>query len=205
MSTLLPPQPELDYQTALAAFNEYAFPRKALADALARGELIRVKKGLYVQTGRGIPPYSREVLANMLYGPSYVSFDFALAWHGLTPEHVEQIQSATTGKSKIFETPIGRFAYTHLPLEYYRTGYSQKRIDEQRMFLIAEPEKALMDRILLERGLFSRRAMKEFLFDSLRIDEEQFRQLDTSLMAAILRTTSRRNLQVVLRLKEGLS
>ncbi len=126
MRLLLPPLPELDYQIVIDAFKNYAYPRKALSDALVRGDLIRVKRGLYVQSGRGIPAYSREVLANMIYGPSYISFEYALAYYGLIPERVEEISSATLGKSKIFDTPAGKFSYMHVSTSYYSFGFAHK-------------------------------------------------------------------------------
>ena len=132
MRLLLPPLPELDYQIVIDAFKNYAYPRKALSDALVRGDLVRVKKGLYVQSGHGIPAYSREVLANMIYGPSYISFEYALAYYGLIPERVEEISSATLGKSKAFATPAGKFSYTHVSTSYYSFGFAHKLLGEER-------------------------------------------------------------------------
>ena len=174
------------------ALKGYAYPRKALSDALVRGDLVRVKKGLYVQSGRGIPAYSREVLANMIYGPSYISFEYALAYYGLIPERVEEIASATTGKSKLFTTPAGRFSYMHVSTSYYSFGFGQKLLGDERTFLIADPEKAVADRVIREKGGFSLRGMKEFLFDNLRIDAAGFpesRQKRTRRGIAAVRQT----------------
>ncbi|MBD3318042.1 MAG: hypothetical protein GF344_19855 [Chitinivibrionales bacterium] len=113
------------------------------------------QKGLYIQTGSG-PPWLRKVPAKMLFGPSCVSYEYAFSRHGLIPERVEQIQSAMTGKHKIFKTPVGIFAYTLVSLEYYRTGYRREQIDKRRAFLIADPEKSTMDRVLFGTGPFFR-------------------------------------------------
>jgi hypothetical protein len=48
MHMLLPTFPELDYQIVMDALQDHAYPRKALSNALVRGDLIRVKKGLYI-------------------------------------------------------------------------------------------------------------------------------------------------------------
>lgn len=167
MNTEFPPFPELDYQSALTALKSYAFPRKALADAIARGDLLRIKKGIYAQQGRGIPQFSREVLANMIYGPSYVSFEYALSYHGLIPERVDHITSATTGKSKEFTTSVGGFLYSHFSREYYSIGFYREELAGQRGFWIAEPEKAVMDKIMVTRGRFNELDMRNFLFDDL--------------------------------------
>ena len=205
MRLLLPPLPELDYQIVMDALKGYAYPRKALSDALVRGDLVRVKKGLYVQSGHGIPAYSREVLANMIYGPSYISFEYALAYYGLIPERVEEVTSATTGKSKLFMTPAGRFSYMHVSTSYYSFGFGRKQLGDERTVLIADPEKAVADRVIREKGGFSMRGMKEFLFDNLRIDEPGFRNLDRSVLAEASRRSGKQSLGLLLKVKDGLS
>jgi hypothetical protein len=204
MRLLLPPLPELDYQIVMDALKGYAYPRKALSDALARRDLIRIKKGLYVQSGRGIPPYSREVLANMIYGPSYISYEYALAYYNLIPERVEEVTSATTGKSKSFTTPAGRFSYTHISTNYYGFGFGRKQCGDERTFLIADPEKAVTDRVIREKGRFSLRGMRQFLFDNLRIDPAEFKKLDRGIIAEASRLTGRHSLAILLKVMEEL-
>ena len=204
MRLLLPPLPELDYQIVMDALKDYAYPRKALSDSLVRGDLIRVKRGLYVQSGRGIPAYSREILANMIYGPSYISYEYALAYYGLIPERVEEVTSVTTGKSKLFMTPAGRFSYTHVSTTYYSFGFGRKQLGDERTFLIAGPEKAVADRVVREKGGFSLRGMREFLFDSLRMDPAGFRNLDRGVIAEALRRSGRHSLAMLLKVMEDL-
>jgi len=71
-------------------------PRDKISDLLKKGTIIRVKKGLYVfgEDNRK-KPYSKEILANLIYGPSYISLDYALQYHGLIPERVEAVTSVT--------------------------------------------------------------------------------------------------------------
>jgi hypothetical protein len=71
---------EFDYQILLDALREYSNPRDKISDLLDKGVIIRVKKGLYVfgvQYRRR--PIVREILANLIYGPSYLSLEYALA------------------------------------------------------------------------------------------------------------------------------
>ncbi len=199
-----PSIPELDYQLVMNALREYAYPRKALSDLLARGDLVRVKKGLYVQSGFGIPPYSKEVLSNMIYGPSYISSEYALAYYGLIPEHVVEVTSVTTRKSKVFTSPVGKFSFMHVPVPYYSFGFIRKEFTtDERAFLIADPAKALADRVLKENGRFSVRSMKTFLFDNLRIDIEAFRNLDKSIFAEAARVTGRQSLEILRKVGDG--
>jgi hypothetical protein len=68
---------EIDYGFLKNTLKDYKFPRNKVASLIKGGELISVKKGLYVRKNSD---YSLPVLANMIYGPSYVSEDYALAW-----------------------------------------------------------------------------------------------------------------------------
>lgn len=202
MTNDLQTKPELDYQILKDAFKDYKHPKKAISDYIKRGKLLRVKKGLYVQTGEHIPPYSRELIANMLYGPSYVSYEYALSHYEIIPERVEEISSLTTGKAKSFETAVGRFRYIHASEEYYAVGFTRIAIDNERGFLLATAEKALCDRLLRERGRFSMRTLRTFLFEGLRLDEKAFAAMDTSLIAKIAALSGRRNLALLSTLKK---
>ncbi|MBW1855256.1 MAG: hypothetical protein JRJ00_11360 [Deltaproteobacteria bacterium] len=90
------PQEEFDYQTLLDCLEVYARPRDKISDLLKKGIIIRVKKGLYIfgEEYRKIP-YSMEILANLIYGPSYISLDYALQYYGLIPERIEAVTSVT--------------------------------------------------------------------------------------------------------------
>ena len=59
-------------------------------------ECIQVVKGLY-ETDRNVPPY---LLAGSIYGPSYISFEFALSYYGLIPEMVRVVTCASFEKKK---------------------------------------------------------------------------------------------------------
>ena len=205
MLNKLPSIPELDYQIVMDTLKEYAHPRKTLSDLLHRGVLQRVKKGVYVQTGFGIQPFSKEILANMVYGPSYISLEYALAYHGLIPERVIQVTSVTTRKTKAFQSSCGNFSYTHVPIEYYRFGFIRQVLGDNRAFLIAEPAKAIADRVLAEKGRFSVRSMREFLFDNLRIDPSGFKTLDRNILTEAARLAGRQSLEILRKVQENFS
>ena len=172
------PYNEFDYQTLKAALEDYRFPRDRVTKLLQKGLIIRVKKGIYVFSelmGRG--PYSREILANMIYGPSYISMEYALAYYQLIPEWVDVVTSVTTQKNKKFHTPVGDFRYRHLQRRYYAMGMGITKIEE-RQYLIAIPEKALIDKLYFETKLGSEQDIREYLFNDLRLDEEEFRRLN---------------------------
>ena len=104
------PGEEFDYQSLLGALKGYERPRDKITALFRRGVIIRVKKGIYVFGQRyARRPFSREVLANMIYGPSYVSLDYALHYYGLIPERVEAVTSVSVGRNRRFTTPVGLF------------------------------------------------------------------------------------------------
>ena len=190
------PYEEFDYQTLLDSVHGYAQPRMKISGMLAKGDIVRVKKGLYI-LGESLRrrPFCRELLANLIYGPSYVSLEYALHYHGLTPERVETITSVTCGRSRTFDSPVGTFSYRMIPMEAFRTGMDQVELDDGRSFLIAIPEKALADRIVADRGagISTQKELHEYLLADLRIDPANLRGLDpTRLMEIAHHYRSRR-------------
>jgi len=180
---------EFDYQRLMAALSEYANPRDRVTALLRRGDIIRVKKGIYV-LGEELRrrPFSRELLANLIYGPSFVSLDSALSFHGLIPERVEALISVTTKRPKTFDTPVGSFVYRQSPRAAFHIGMDRIERDDVA-FLIATPERALADKVRDDRGhaLGNRREAARYLFDDLRIDETDFRLLDPGHLEELAR------------------
>lgn len=143
-------------------------------------QIIRLKKGLYVcspeVTGKIL---STELVANHIYAPSYVSMSSALRFYGLIPEAVYVNQSMTLKHSKGFDTPLGRFEYTHICKEAFHIGVTSiKR--EDYAFLIASPEKALCD-LIANSTKVNLRYLKDaeiYLEEDIRMELEDFRQMD---------------------------
>ena len=194
------PFEEFDYQILLDALRRYAHPRKKITALLRKGEIIRVKKGLYTfgeQHRRA--PYCRELLANLIYGPSCVSLEYALQYHGLIPEQVETVTSVTCGRSRSFDTPVGKFSYRSIPRNAYRIGVDRIELADGRAFLMALPEKALADRVVAERGnsLKTQKELALFLYDNLRIDAAALHRLDPEAMHSIALAYGSRRLKLL--------
>ncbi len=182
------PGEEFDYQALLQGLHEYNRPRDKITALLRRKDIIRVKKGIYIFGERyARRPFSREILANMIYGPSYVSLDYALHYHGLIPERVEAVTSVTCGRGRRFSTPVGLFIYRMIPMRAYQVGIDQVEIEGSRSFLIATPEKALSDKIYEDRGtaILTQNGMKIYLLDNLRVDPERLAKLNTDMITVV--------------------
>lgn len=197
------PFEEFDYQTLLDSLRGYAHPRKKITSLMRKGEIVRVKKGLYLfgEVYRRAP-YCRELLANLIYGPSCVSLEYALHYHGLIPERVETVTSVTPGRSRTFETPVGPFSYRMIPMAAFRLGIDRMELTDGRAFLMATPEKALADRIVAERGsaLATQRELLAFLTDNLRVDPAGLKNLDVDKLLTIAAAYRSRRLRLLGRL-----
>lgn len=159
----------------LQELNNYKNPRDKLAHMVKKKECIPVIQGLY-ETNSATPGYR---LANTICSPSYLSFEFALSYHGLIPEAVYNFTSATfeKKKKKEFKTPFGTFTYRDVPSAAY--PYGIECVSENGYtFQIASPEKALCDELYIQSPVTSQRELKELLFDGLRIDWDLFCKLN---------------------------
>src|SRR6185295_15367796 len=81
--------------------------------AISSGEVLHVRRGLYCLANK----YQREklhplALAQRIYGPSYISLEMALSYHGWIPEAVYTITSVCMDRSREFATPLGPFSFT---------------------------------------------------------------------------------------------
>lgn len=138
--------PEIDYQALMAQLHPVSHPRRKIKELQNKGHLIRLKKGFYVLSEELVGrPYAPQIIANLLYGPSYLSLEYALSYYQLIPERVEHFTSVTTQKNKIFKTQIGQFTYHHLSAHLYSLGVTLESTHDGRTFIMASPEKALMD------------------------------------------------------------
>jgi len=167
----------------LPVLHDYRRPNDKIAEWLRQGVLVSVKRGLYLVADAAQSP-CLPLVANHLYGPSCVSLDYALAWHGLIPERVHEITSACIGRGRVVVNTLGRFSYARLPPTVYPIGIAQASASPQETFLIASPAKALCDKVMLTPRLraTTRITMQRFLFDDLRIDAGSLRGLDLEVV-----------------------
>lgn len=176
--------PEFDYNLLLHALRDYKKPRDKIRRLLKDKDIIRVKKGLYVLGNAYNKPYSKYVLANLIYGPSYITAQTALAFWNMIPERVELFISMTTKRKKLFETPVGRFSYLYCPKKVFNIGIQLEDAGDQKKFLIASPEKALCDMTAMQTHISTKREMQEFL-TLMRLDYGACKDLDLSLLEEI--------------------
>lgn len=185
--------PYIDAQTLLTLLSDYRKPRECILRMIKNEELIRLKNGFYLiadkikQGSQTLIPL--EQVANLLYGPSYVSLEWALSFYGMIPERVHMITSMTLGRNKEYQTPIGNFVYHRLSSKSYSIGVTQmKSPDFVGGFLIATPEKALADLVFKTCKNLDKNQLKQELVESKRIDPEHMHRLNKDLLVEIAKS-----------------
>lgn len=170
--------PYVDAQTLLSLLQAYKKPWDWIARQVKTGKLIRVKNGLYCIAKREL---LKPQLANILYGPSYLSLQWALSFYGLIPERAATLTSVTTRRNKEYRTPVGTFTYSYLNQDRYCVSF--KITDDH--FLIATPEKAVIDFIHFFCEADTQEDLLNELFESYRMSAEDLKNLDRSLLNEI--------------------
>lgn len=155
--------------------NNYKAPENKIARMVKQGMLYPIRRGIY-ETRRDIPGY---LIAGSVYGPSYLSFDFALSRYGLIPEAVYTFTSATYGKkkNKTYQNIFGTYTYRDIPGEVYHLGIMFEK-EREYIYQIATPEKALCDKLYISPVIHNKKELYALLFDDLRIDEDEFAKMD---------------------------
>ena len=127
---------------------------KMLKTLEKRGLVFKVTRGIWAETGNEkLSPYS--VIPLLLpKNRAYVSFISALHLHGIIEQIPQEITLASTIHTKKIHTKIGTFSVHRINPSFF-DGFDWYK--GEGSFLIAEPEKALIDSLYL-----STRKKKQF-------------------------------------------
>jgi hypothetical protein len=175
----------LTKQILLSVLRDYRRPYDKINELTHQGYLLPIKRGLFIAGPKlRLTRPDPFLLANHLYGPSYVSLESALAYWGMIPEKVMETVSVTTKFAKKYDTPIGRFTYIHMLPPYYAFGIQQVTLTERQQVLMASPEKALCDKIITTSGILlrSKKQTMDLLLEDLRLSETALKELRFDLI-----------------------
>ena len=155
--------------------NNYSNKNNKISREIKKGKLFKIITGLY-ETDPNTPGY---LLASSIYGPSYISFDFALSYYGLIPERVSTITCATFNKKKRkqYNTKFGVFTYKDVPSSAYPEEILLKQ-ENNYSYQIATKEKALCDKLYSLKPLKNLSNLENMLFNDLRIDIDEFKKIN---------------------------
>jgi predicted transcriptional regulator of viral defense system len=178
----------------------YEQPRLKLARDAKKGKYIRLKRNLYCDD----PNMSPMSLAQSIYGPSYISFDFALSLYGLIPEAAKNITCATYKKrrDKAFDTDFCTYYYTDVPARVFNLGVAYENVDGYNIS-IACREKALCDKLYKLPTCSSKSEFEALLFDDLRVFDDALDDLDRQTLAELSQSYRNRNVAMLDRLVRG--
>ena len=172
--------------------------------AVQAGEIHRLKPGLYVLA----PPYRKTephpfVLAACLHAPSHVSLESALAHHGLIPEAVYQVSSVTVARSREFATPLGVVIFQRVPALAPRACVEAVEVARNAWAFIASPLRAIADLVYLNKSITWKGNCLSYLTESLRIEEEDLRELSFEDLDEILASLRSRRVSAYLQGLKG--
>ncbi|MDD2434205.1 MAG: hypothetical protein PHY11_04070 [Bacilli bacterium] len=181
-------------------YKNYTDIKGKVARDIKEGKLFKLKKGLY-ETDRKTPG---SWLAGYIYGPSYISFESALAYYNLIPEAVYNVSSATFNKrkSKEYHNVFCSFYYHDIPQDAYPLGV-KTIVQGNYSYSIATAEKALCDRIYIVPPIGSIKGLRELLFEDLRIEEEDFDKFDKQALFDIAPKYHSSNLNLLVKMIKG--
>ncbi len=174
-----------------------------LKRAMKAGEVLRIHRGLYCLASK----YLRQqvdplVLAQRICGPSYVSLETALSYHGWIPEAVYTVTSVSLGRSREFDTPLGNFSFTCVPQHTFYTevarvvkdgsGDGGGSCERGGSFLLASPLKALADYVYVHKCDWD---SPRPIVESLRVDKGALAGLNASSIETLRANYSSRRVR----------
>jgi len=96
----------------------------------------RIENGKYLFSFTEVSDFE---IANFLFSPSYISLESALSFYGILSQFPYTITSVTSKKSKRVVYEDKEYEFVHIESKYFYGFLKKDR------FLIASPEKALID------------------------------------------------------------
>jgi hypothetical protein len=174
--------------------------------AIESGEVQQLKRGLYIldEPFRKTSPHPFAV-APMLYAPSTISLESALAFHGLIPEAVYQTTSTTPKRTCHFSTPLGDFVYHTVPSSNALAGVESIQIAPPFWTFVATPFKAIADLVYLRKDVDWRKDGLAFLTESMRMEPDDLFSISLTDADEIINSIrNKRTREYMLKLSEEL-
>ena len=180
--------------------SNYSNKDTKLTREVNKGNLIKIVNGLY-ETDPNTPAY---LLASSIYGPSYISFEYALSYYGLIPERVNVVTCATLNKNKKkkYNTYFGTFTYRDIPSLAYPEQVILRN-EGNYSYQIATKEKALCDKLYTLKPLKNYTNLENMLFNDLRIDKEEFSKLNAEAIENLSKLYHATNVSLLAKYMKG--
>jgi hypothetical protein len=165
--------------------------------AMAEGEIVQIRRGLYCLAEHyRKKPLNIFSMAQRIYGPSYVSLESALSYHGWIPEAVYTCTNAGLKNSKEFSTPFGIFSYKRVPQKILYTGVERCLDKHGNVFFIASPLKALADYVYIYKQ--NDYSLNDII-DSLRIETDELNDIEKEQIDELIDNYSFKRVRTILK------
>lgn len=166
------------------------FHRRQLHTWIRNGLLTPIAGGYYVLAEKTIDEAYLFMAANLLYEPSYVSLESALAYFQVIPETVLRVTSISSRRTKQFTSNWGVFQYRSVRSDLF-FGYEVVRVNQQKKYKMAKLEKAILDYLYLNT-----RINQIIELEALRWNKERIQaELDEQLFCTYLEIFNKNALQ----------
>lgn len=185
----------------LIKYKDYKDPYGKIKREVDKKNIFPLVKGIY-ETDEKTPGY---YLSSYIYGPSYLSFQYALSYHGLIPERVVSYTNATFGKNKRkkYENKFGLYLYRDIPKTAYPYGIKVEIINNYSIS-VAIAEKAICDMLYISMPQKNIKEIEHLLFEDLRIDYDEFYNLNFEKMLFMAKHYKSKNMRLLEKLlKKG--
>ena len=166
----------ISFQQLKESYSNLTDVKGKIARDIKKGKLFPLVKGIYETNSSA----QGARLAQYIYGPSYLSFDYVLFVQSLIPETVYNTFTCATfnkKKRKTYTNKFGTFIYRDVPSAVYNLGVIAYQ-EEGYSFSMATAEKALCDKLYILPPVKTIKDLKQMLFEDLRIDKDKFNQLN---------------------------
>ncbi len=156
-----------------------SFDRNNLTRWARKGMLVKLRQGWYAFPELLQRPDFSRYVACRIYRPSYISLHTALSMYGMIPEAVTSITSISTLKTARFENRFGQYSYQNVKPELF-FGYKPVELPintalinaPKLTWLLAQPEKALLDLLYLYPFYDNDTELEQFRLDEAYMTEE---------------------------------
>ena len=165
------------------------FDSSSLSRWVKKGYLTKLRQDWYAFCELQNEPDMTRFISGRIYSPSYISLHTALSIYGIIPEAVTQITCVTTNRTTSYSNSFGQFHYQTIKPELF-FGYKQEPVRRGGSYLVAEPEKAIVDLLYLYPQYNSADAMLDLRFDIWWMQEE----LDKEKIMAYAKQTAKKTL-----------
>ncbi len=149
-----------------------------------KGNIVRVKRGLYSTD----IDKDGEVISNICFSPSYISFEKALSYYGIIPEYVSAFTCATFNKNhnKTYSNDKITLYYKSIPEKAFPLYVLTMRNEDGISYKIASKEKAICDMLYIKYPVRSIKDLKVMLYDDMRFDYEEIKKLDLQKLSILI-------------------